>query len=79
MRAPRFNPIQRGIKFRRQNLTNNVWKRRLKSIPALKESNIYNSRTPTGASPGKFFIFKGFLLQSEAYWALFVPQYITSS
>ena len=29
-----------------------------------------------GPSPGNFFIFKGFFMQSKAYWALFLTQYI---
>ena len=30
-------------------------------------------------SPGKYLIFKGFLMQSQAYWALLLTQYITKS
>ena len=42
-----INPFSAGIDFRRQNLTSievRFW--RLKSIPALKELQIYNGRSP---------------------------------
>ena len=42
-----FDPFSAGTLFRRQNLTSEdvrFW--RLKTVPALKQSNIYNGRTP---------------------------------
>ena len=43
------------------------------------KQKIFYCKRVEGPAPGNFLISKEFLIQSKAYWALFLTQYITKS
>ena len=44
-----------------------------------KKKRYFTVQGSRGTPPGKCLISKGFFMQSKAYWALFLTQYITKS